>query len=71
MSTETTMTPTKIAYLEGEYLRLARVAKAGEDYIAAAAYQHAATLLVQAAECKRTARRRFNRPMDTLSHIKG
>ena len=64
------MTPTKIAHLEGEYLRLAREAKAEGDHLVAAAYSNAASMLTHAAECKRTARRKFNRPLD-LSKLQG
>ena len=56
------MTPTQIANLECELLRLARLAKEDKCFYAAMAYQTAATLLIQAAS--KPTRRKFKRPLD-------
>ena len=62
------MTPTKIANLEGEYLKRARQAKACGDFVTAAAWSNAASLLVEAAS-KKPSRRKF-KPLD-LTKIQG
>ena len=44
-----TMTPTQIANLEADYLQRSRQAKACGDYVTAAAWSNAASLLIEAA----------------------
>jgi hypothetical protein len=43
------MTPTQIANLEAEYIQRARQAKACGDYVTAAVWSNAASLLIEAA----------------------
>jgi hypothetical protein len=54
-----TMTPTQIANLEADYLQRARMAKVYNDYVTAATWENAASLLVQASS--KPARRRTRR----------
>ena len=57
-----TMTPTQIANLEADYLQRSRQAKACGDYVTAAAWSNAASLLIEAAS--KPARRKSRRPLD-------
>jgi hypothetical protein len=57
-----TMTPTQIANLEAEYIQRARMAKACGDYVTAAAWSNAASLLIEAAS--KPACRKSRRPLD-------
>ena len=55
------MTPTQIANLEGEFLQRARMAKAYQDYVTAAVWENAASLIIQAStKPARRRARRFN-----------
>ena len=67
------MTPTQIANLEAEFLRRAREFREDEKTLpnlyAAAAWQAAATLLIEASNSK--GRSRTFRPLDTLNRIGG
>ncbi len=54
-----TMTPTQIANLEAEYIQRARMAKEFNDHAIAAAWEAAASLLIQASS--KPARRRTRR----------
>ncbi len=57
------MTPTQIASLEADYLQRARQAKACGDYVTAAAWSNAASLLIEAAsKPARRTRRKLTTP---------
>ena len=68
-----TMTPTQIAHLEAEFLRRAREFrnedKAIANLFAAAAWEAAAALLIEASNAK--GRRRTFRPLDLSNRIGG
>ena len=58
-----TMTPTQIANLEGEFLQRARMAKEFDDHAIAAAWEAAASLLIEAAsKPARRTRRKLTTP---------
>jgi hypothetical protein len=56
------MTPTQIANLEAEYIQRARMAKEFDDHAIAAAWEAAASLLIEAASKPRRNRRKFDTP---------
>jgi hypothetical protein len=62
------LTPTQLANLEADYFQRSRQAKACGDYVTAAAWSCAATLLIEAAS--KPARRRTRRPLD-LGRVAG
>jgi hypothetical protein len=57
-----TMTPTQIANLEAEYIQRARMAKEFDDHSIAAAWEAAASLLIEAASKPRRTRRKLTTP---------
>ena len=62
-----TMTPTQIANLEAEYIQRARMAKEFDDHAIAAAWEAAASLLIEAASKKPTRTRRAFNPASPFS----
>ena len=57
------MTPTQIANLEADYLQRSRQAKACGDYVTAAVWSNAASLLIEAAsKPARRTRRKLTTP---------
>ncbi len=62
-----TMTPTQIANLEAEYIQRARMAKEFNDHAIAAAWEAAASLLIEAASKKPTRTRRAFNPASPFS----